>query len=147
MSDDDLSREEHHQRGRDDARTSNKFGQAAAQSAILINGGAATALLAFLSQVISKGDAIKFVIPWVMGSLFLYGAGVFFAALSLPSASAAIENYMLGHDRLPGARQDDAWTAADERWNEFMWRIRASLWTFAASTTLLALGLFLSFAR
>lgn len=148
MSDDSLSPEEHHQRGRDDAQTSNRFGHTAAQSAILVNGGAATALLAFLSSVIREqpGTAttapfFRVLIPVVLVALFFYGIGVFFAALSLPHASKSIENYMMGHDRFPKPNSTDLWDEAGRQWNRFILLVKLSLWLFAVSTTILTIGL------
>ena len=79
--------------GRDDAKTSNDLARVAAQSAIIINGGAASATLAFVSSLARDGQVktVAAILPW---PLFLYSLGVFLAALSLLIMSKAVEIYM-----------------------------------------------------
>jgi len=74
------------QRVHDDFNASNEAARAAAQAAILINGGAATALLAFLSKV----GTPPFIVRGACVSLGLYALGVVCGTLSIwYSAQAA----------------------------------------------------------
>ena len=73
------------QRVHDDFNASNEAARAAAQAAILINGGAATALLAFLS----KAGTPPFIVRGACVSLGLYALGVACGTLSMWYASQA----------------------------------------------------------
>jgi hypothetical protein len=73
------------------SKTSNEHSRTAGQSYILINGGAATAVIAYLSK--DKLDASM--IPQAALSLAGYGAGVFFAALVMFFATQSMEQWSL----------------------------------------------------
>jgi hypothetical protein len=125
-----------HERAKEDARTSNEFGRAAAQAAILINGGAATALLAFFSAVIHDGGNIpKAIAPLLPATLATYALGVFLAAIALPIGSRSIENYMATHE---GYNRS---TVANRQWNVAIALIVCSLVCFVISSFWLARGL------
>src|SRR5258708_12070747 len=64
------------ERSHRDAAASNETGRATAQAAILINGGAATAVLAYLS----KNGLDHFVLHTASWCLIGYGSGVIFGA-------------------------------------------------------------------
>jgi hypothetical protein len=120
-----------------DAKTSNDFMRAAAQAAILINGGAATALLAFLgSNAASRLPAYATPV-----SLMLYAGGVFLAALSLVAGSKAIEKWMISHMSPARSKQEFA-DKADRAWKyQTTAPIIASLILFAISSAQLAVAL------
>lgn len=63
------------ERANQDYIISNAFLRSATQAAILINGGAATAMLAVVSRL--KDHTL---LPWIAGALGAYAFGVFFAA-------------------------------------------------------------------
>src|SRR4029077_259242 len=72
---DEFARRRSHQ----DSHDTTEHARAAAQAAILINGGAATAILAF----ISKEGTIARVLDVAAISLSLYALGVFFGAMTM----------------------------------------------------------------
>jgi hypothetical protein len=82
-----------HERAKDDAKTANDLARVAAQSTILINGGAATATLAFIGSMARDGQLAKVVLPLLPIPLCVYALGVFFAAASLLVMSKSIETY------------------------------------------------------
>src|SRR5262245_61519003 len=73
------------------SQTSNEHSRAGAQACILINGGAATAVIAYLAK--DKIDAA--IVPDVSYSLAGYAAGVFFGALMLVFATQCLDNWSL----------------------------------------------------
>jgi hypothetical protein len=89
-----MVRQQNHERAKDDAKTSNDFARVAAQSAILINGGAASATLAFIGSL-ARDSHVKVVLSILPLPLFIYSLGVFFAAASLLFMSKSIESYMM----------------------------------------------------
>jgi hypothetical protein len=104
--------QQHHERARDDAKTSNDFARIGAQSAILINGGAATATLALVGSMARESTIAQIVLPLIPIPLVIYATGVFFAAISLLVMSRSIESYMM------------YWMGTDgqwERWGEKLW--------------------------
>jgi hypothetical protein len=71
-----------------DMQAANDGARAAAQTSVLINGGAATAILAFLSTYLSKSSSIPLAIPYAASvSLFGYAVGVCLGAWSMWCAS------------------------------------------------------------
>ena len=82
----------HHERSLQDAKTSNELAKGAAQATILINGGAATAVLAYASATLKVGTALNYTIPL---SLALYAFGVLFGALMMMAFSLALEQWMI----------------------------------------------------
>lgn len=87
--------QQQHERAKDDAKTSNEFARVGAQSAILINGGAATATLALIGSMVRDTQIASIVLPLVPGPLAVYTTGVFFAAMSLVIMSRSIESFMM----------------------------------------------------
>jgi hypothetical protein len=71
-----------------DLDNANEGARTATQSAILINGGAATAILAYLSK-----DTAAPLLNAASVSLFAYAGGVFFAAVSMWCSSQASANF------------------------------------------------------
>ena len=126
-----------HERARDDARTSNEFGRAAAQAAILINGGAATALLALVRATGSQKEIISFV-----PALASYALGVFLAAIALAFASRSIELYMQVHEtQYYGKTAKEDACHANRFWHLTISSIVNSLFAFVISTGWLAVDL------
>ena len=70
-----------------DIQQANEGARAAVQAAILINGGAATAILAYLSKDAHTPPSILSAASW---SLMGYAIGVFFGAIALWCASMAL---------------------------------------------------------
>src|SRR5262245_48124069 len=95
------------------SQTSNEHSRAGAQACILINGGAATAVIAYLAK--DKIDAT--IVPDVSYSLAGYAAGVFFGALMLVFATQCLDNWSLYWLSRAG------WEADTERFKQ-----RANVW-------------------
>ena len=132
-----LSKQEHHERAKDDARTSNEFGRGAAQATILINGGAATAILAFLSSVIRDGGSTaKSILPLIPVALVAYALGVFLGAIALAVGSRSIERWMEFHEGDEGKAG-----VADRLWRTTLWLIGLGLVCFLVASVYLAYGI------
>jgi hypothetical protein len=131
-----VSQQQKHERAKDDARTSNDFARVGAQSTILINGGAATAVLAFIGSMVRDSQVAKIVLPLLPIPLFSYSLGVFFAAASLIVMSKSIEYYMMhwmdGADW--GPRGTKLWWAS-------LVLVALGLLCFIGASTYLAYGL------
>jgi hypothetical protein len=79
-----------------DIRAAHDGARAAAQTSVLINGGAATAILAFLSAYLSKSTSFPPAILYAASaSLFGYATGVCFGAWSMWCASQACATFGL----------------------------------------------------
>ena len=79
-----------------DMQAANDGARAAAQTAVLINGGAATAILAFLSTYLSRSPSSSPALLYAASlSLFGYAAGVCFGAWSMWCASQACGQFGL----------------------------------------------------
>jgi hypothetical protein len=77
------------ERSHSDANESNATGRAAAQAAILINGGAATAILAYLSKS-GIDPSVMHQAAYCLGG---YGIGVFFGALMMLTRAHALDKW------------------------------------------------------
>jgi hypothetical protein len=73
------------------AKTSNEHSRAASQTCLIINGGAATAVIAYLS----KDKLDPSILPHVALSLVGYGVGVFFAALMIFCATQSLDAWSM----------------------------------------------------
>jgi hypothetical protein len=89
-----MNDQQHHERAKIDAKASTDFGRAAAQSAILINGGAATAILALVGSIARDAGTAKTFLPLIPVPLTIYALGVLFAACALFPMSRSLELYM-----------------------------------------------------
>ena len=125
-----------HEREKDDAKTSNDFARVAAQSAILINGGAATAVLSFLSGGHTPAQASNPLLHAFGIPLTIYAMGVFMGVMSLLVASWAIERFMLYW----GSGQADMRVSklGSRAWNVVLTLIALSALSFIASSIILA---------
>lgn len=94
------------------SKTSNEHSRAAGQACILINGGAATAVIAYLSK--DKLDPI--VIPDASISLGLYAAGVLFAALMIICATQCLDDYSMYWLRSTEGERHQASLDSRTRW-------------------------------
>jgi hypothetical protein len=83
------------ERSHQDARHSNEASRAAAQAVILINGGAATAILAYVSKETSS-PMLLFPAAVALGG---YGLGVVFGALMLFSRMKSVFWWMIQWER------------------------------------------------
>jgi len=123
------------ERAKEDAKISNDFARVAAQTAILSNGGAATAILAFLATIFDSGDgtanAIVSAVPTTLG---LYALGVFFGVASLLIALWSIERYMLAW-RGEGEKY---WKHGDISWRAVLILIGLSSIMFLGASILFA---------
>ena len=84
-----IARTEMFKRSLELSKTSNEHSRAAGQACILINGSAATAVIAYLS----KDKLDPSVVPDVIWSLIGYGLGVFFAAVMLFCATQTLDDF------------------------------------------------------
>jgi hypothetical protein len=143
----------HWKRSDSDSQNAHDYGRAAGQALLLINGGAATAILAYLSAE-SKAGVLPTAkgLPNLMGavavSLILYAAGVAFGAGMIWCAARAIHNYALHHEaKAAGRRQKDAeyWVEATrwDRRNQEYFAVSVGLFCLASSWVALVLGDFL----
>ncbi|MGY4155477.1 hypothetical protein ACVINW_001319 [Bradyrhizobium sp. USDA 4461] len=78
------------ERAHKDFQASIESGRAATQAAILINGGAATAILAFLSK---QAPPPPDVVAWASVSLLIYAFGVIFSAASMFCSAYSLGYY------------------------------------------------------
>ena len=125
-------------RARDDAQTSNDFGRAAAQACILINGGAATAVLAYFHPVGATPSVAHYVVP---AALFIYAFGVFLGALSFPFGSKALAQWMMTHE---GRNAERSGPKGDLYWQWASNLVFCGLIAFACASALLAVDMFLT---
>jgi hypothetical protein len=122
------------ERAREDAKTSNEFARVGAQASLLINGGAATAVLAFLSHTGEIPAAKSFVAAAPL-ALIIYSLGVFLTAASLLVSSKAVEHWMLYWD----GDGDGTW--GNRLWNVSLVLIGTALFCFLGGSVFLALSL------
>jgi hypothetical protein len=131
-----------------DIQAANETARAATQAAILINGGAATAILAFLSNYLTKTPAAP---PGILSaaavSLLGYALGVGFAAWSMWCSSQAAAQFGLRWEALldGNAAGEAAYLAAGNSWlgrhrNSF----GLSIVLFLLSSLVIAFGFFTS---
>ena len=128
--------QQEHERARDDAKISNDLARMGAQSAILINGGAATAILAFMGSISRDNQIAKAILPLFPIPLFSYAVGVFCAAMSLLVMSRSIESYMMWH---LGEKSREP--HATRLWNLGLGLVTLGLVCFAGASAYLAVGL------
>jgi len=132
-----------HERSQSDAQQSNENVRAAAQAALLINGGAATAVLAFLS----KDKIDPFVLKTVPICLFGYAFGVLSGAFmtfcmgqALRSWSIAWREYSVDPTKDTGAENDYA-----RAWHRRgRYAFYAAMGCFIFASAILAVLLFVS---
>ena len=84
-----------HERSLQDAKTSNDLAKTAAQIIVLINGGAATAILAYASAIAKEGANAVPIFGLVRWALMGYAFGVLCGALMLICLAFAIEKWMI----------------------------------------------------
>ena len=87
----EISQEALLERRKEASKTSNEHSRVSGQSCILINGGAATAVIAYLSK--DKLDPI--IVSQVWWSLLGYGVGVIAATFMIFCATQAMDQYNL----------------------------------------------------
>jgi hypothetical protein len=133
-----------------DFAAANENARAAAQAAILISGGAATAILAYLAKEAATPPTLSAFAPM---ALLIYAAGVALAALGLRLTSNSIAQWgyywqeMIGKagaetDSDTGRRSEA--TAANRVANRCVY---SSFACFALASLLLAAGFLIAFAR
>lgn len=122
------------ERAREDAKTSNDFARVGAQASLIINGGAATAVLAFLSHTGEIPAAKNFVVAAPF-ALIIYSLGVFLTAASLLVSSKAIEYWMLFWD----GDSDGTW--GNRLWNVALVLVGTALFCFLGGSVFLAISL------
>jgi hypothetical protein len=133
------------ERVRDEAKSSNRFLCVAAQSAILINGAAATAMLTFVSSAIrNKLPNLNLFFSRISYSIAGYSVGVLLAAASLITGSLAIDKFLTGHE----GYSNQSYKEGDKYFKRGHKFLRASFLLVAISLTIfgcaslyLALGL------
>jgi hypothetical protein len=131
------------ERSHNDADAANEIGKASAQAALVLNGGAGTAVLAY----ISKGPVDPAVLYLAPFSLLIYGAGVILAALMLNNMSKALDIWNLRWREAAYGRtseQDLGDGDAHRIWrhalNQFLW----SLGCFITASLVIATALVVS---
>jgi len=137
-----------------DMQAANDGARAAAQTSVLINGGAATAILAFLATYLSKSpSAPPSILYAASGSLFGYALGVCFGAWSMWCASQACGQFGLRWEAFLDTEKEK--TKRDEAETHFMnegirWlenhkkSFGTSIVLFAISSLAMAFGFLLS---
>jgi hypothetical protein len=98
-------------RSHQDAQITNEHARAAARSAILINGGAATAILAF----ISKEGTMARVLDIAAISLGLYATGVFFGAMTILALASTANHWNSYWEECAQKNPDPSRTIVSER--------------------------------
>lgn len=92
----------------DDMKAANDGARTAAQTSVLINGGAATAVLAFLSSYLTKTPTAPASIPTAAAwALFGYAVGVCFGAWSMWCASQASGQFGLRWEAFLDGKPND----------------------------------------
>jgi|SRR5262249_46292554 len=133
-----------------DFATANENARAAAQAAILISGGAATAILAYLAKEAATPPTLSALAPI---ALLIYAAGVALAALGLRLTSNSISQWgyywqeMIGKAGVETAAdtaQRTQATASNDVANRCVY---GSFACFAVASLLLAAGFLIAFAR
>jgi len=126
------------ERSHRDAEASNETGKATAQAAILINGGAATAVLAYLAK-----DGLAPIVMCVVPScLACYGVGVVLGAFMLHFRMRALDEYSVRWARVAisdtTARIEDARANAFKYWKYSHLCFVASMLAFTIASFVLA---------
>lgn len=126
------------------SHTSNEHSRATAQACILINGGAATAVIAFLAKD-NLQPAFLLTVPWCLVG---YGVGVFFGALMMYCAMETMDYWnKYWFHKAHKSREfeiSDAQANAEGWWFWFRWFFSLSVLSFLASSTALAYLLYSS---
>jgi hypothetical protein len=123
------------ERSHKDSEISNKHSRATAQACILINGGAATAVLAFLAK--DKIDpTIFYTVPWCLAG---YAAGVFFGASMLFCATQSIDYWHQRWEKIARGKSGIKEEEVATRW----WRVFCGCF---AATMVCFLGVSISLA-
>jgi len=121
--------------------TSNEHSRATAQACILINGGAATAVLAFLSKDKIDASIFSLVAPSLVG----YAWGVFFGASMLFCMSQELaewNRYWYFHAEKSPPDKIKRQEERGKRWlRAVTWSYYATMFCFVMSTFMLALQL------
>jgi hypothetical protein len=130
------------ERSHSDAAVSNENARATAQGVILINGGAATATLAFLSKDGLSGP----IIHWASGCLLGYAAGVLFGALMMFCSVTSLDYYsqrwhLEAHPK-PGTSAEENRLKAETWWRLMRACFSLSALAFLASSVAFAWALY-----
>jgi len=118
------------------SQTANEHSRAGAQACILINGGAATAVIAYLAK--DKIDPA--IVPDVTYSLAGYAVGVFAAAVMLLFATLCLERwtmYWLARAG-EGGGSDQFARSADRWWNAYIFAAIVTVAMFFGASIWLA---------
>lgn len=118
------------ERSNQDAEQSNDNSRAAAQAAILINGGAASAVLAFLSASISKDKFDIGILSYAAIALGVYALGVAFAALMILCMNHALKHWNKSWQQVMKAPENEVSGTIEHK--------QAQPWYFAANGTFAA---------
>jgi hypothetical protein len=137
-----------------DIQAANDSARAATQAAILINGGAATAILAFLSTYLSKSPSPPAgILDAASWSLMGYAFGVCFGAISIWCSSQASAQFGLGWEASlddppkipkPGEMSaEDGYRATAAKWlRRHRISFAVSILLFFVSSVVMASGFF-----
>jgi hypothetical protein len=104
------------ERSHKDSTVANETARASAQAAILINGGAATAVLAFMGKDTLDPGLLRM----VSGCLAIYAVGVFFGALTLFSMMNAVNWWNMSWEAVARGYGEVEQKSADRVANSWM---------------------------
>lgn len=122
-------------RAQDDAKQSNTFARSGAQAAILINGGAATAILARPNSLVDIAHG-----PFPAVAIALYAVGVSLGAIAFPEASKSVEQYMMAW-QTDGRDRKHYHDRGDRLWKRTLGLIYSSLACFTFASVMLAFAI------
>jgi len=144
-----LAREQFHQ----DAKTANELSRAAAQATIFINGGAATALIAFAANVSKETNpnspSVQF-LGFLSYALTGYAFGVLFGSLMMLCLALCINNFMNFWGGIAEGRSS-RYVEAFDKWGGRWWLATLIFFSlgmacFCVSSALIALGWYWTFS-
>lgn len=133
----DMANQPDPERAKIDAKAATDFGRVAAQSAILINGGAATAILALIGSITRDLSGAKALLPLIPVPLTIYALGVLSAACALLPMSMALDCYMTKWEQ-GGEKGEDWGKRGENRWHIGLAFVAAALLCFIVATTYVA---------
>jgi MFS family permease len=122
------------------SHTSNEHSRATAQTSVLINGGAATAMIAFLAKE-GIDPGLSRAVPLSLG---LYAAGVLFGALMFYFATETMDRWNLYWEARANNQRGEVEkfeTSAGRWWWGFRVSFVLSVLAFVAASVILALAL------
>ncbi len=129
-------------RAHQDAKDSNMFARSSAQAAMLINGGAATAILAFLSKGVTSPIG-----KFAAVALCVYAIGIVASAATFLTLTYSIEWWCSYWESVRYNEEDETHITAANKWGSFATTLCVTaLASFAIGSFVLAWAFFNYFA-